>query len=149
MYQATNGATGVVYAVGDSIWKCGNFSGTQTWTRQTSVPTTLRPMYGVDGTSATAAYAVGDIENVIATTDGSTWSLKTSGTKVFDTLLTYKYLTPNVSHTLLIDAMIQFGSLKGYQKSVTLNIRPGKDTTVTPNSALTKCGYGGATPACQ
>jgi hypothetical protein len=38
--------------------------------------------------------------------------------------------------------------LRGYQALKTVLLAPGKDTTVTPNSSLAKCGYSGFS-ACQ
>jgi photosystem II stability/assembly factor-like uncharacterized protein len=141
----STGNGGVVYAVGDGLWKCSNFSRTQTWSSQTNAGT--QPLNGVDFTSTTAGYAVGGLESVLGTTNGTAWSLRTSGTRQFDTLLTYKYLKPNQPHTLLLDAMVQFSlPLKGYQQAVTLNIGAGKDTTLLPGTYLARCGYGG--PAC-
>jgi hypothetical protein len=142
----STGTGGVVYAVGDSVWACFNFAGTQAWAKQAGV--TPQPLHGVDFISSTTGFAVGGLETIIGTLNGNPSVVQTSGTKQFDTLLTYKYLKPKVSHTVLLDAMTGFTlPLKGYQKTVAINLGPGKDTTIIPNGYLSKCGYGGA--VCQ
>ena len=87
---------------------------------------------------------IGDAGSMVTSTTGTSWTKNSVGTKSFDMLLTYKYLKPNVSHTLLMDAIDSLsGPLRGYQASKTVLLTPGKDTTVTPNVSLTKCGYSG------
>ena len=141
------GNGGIVYAVGDSIWKSSTFGTTpQTWSLLTNP--SAQSMRGVDFTSTTTGYAVGGLETILGTTaSGAPWTIKTSGTKMFDTLLTYKYLKPGVSHTVILDAMINTSSLKGYQGVQSINVASGRDSTI--NLPVTKCGYGGATPTCQ
>jgi photosystem II stability/assembly factor-like uncharacterized protein len=108
-------------------------------------------LYGVAWTTNTTGGAVvGDKGSVsIAVTEAS-WTFQPFGTKLFDVFLTYKYFTPNVSHSLTMDAIDTLsGTLRGYQAVKTVLLAPGKDTTVTPNSSLAQCGYGGVTPACN
>ncbi len=142
---ASTGTGGDVYAVSDSLWKCSNFAATQSWVKQ---PLAAPLLNAVDFTSATTGFVAGGLESVLSTSDGTTWNPLTSGTKLFDTLLTYKYLKPNKPDTILMDAMVKFGlPLKGYQKSIIVNLAPGKDSTMTPGGGLVKCGYEG--PVCE
>jgi photosystem II stability/assembly factor-like uncharacterized protein len=142
----STGSNGVVYAVGESIWACTNFSGTQVWTQQTGI--NEQPLNGVDFTASNTGYAVGGLETIVGTVNGGPLVLQNEGAKQFDTLLTYKYLRPKMSHTVLLEAMTRYTlPLKGYQKVVSINLSPGMDTTIIPGSSLTKCGYGGT--VCQ
>ena len=60
----------------------------------------------------------------------------------FDVHLSYKYFTPNVSHNLILDAVDTLsGTLRGYQALKSVLLAPGKDSTLTPSSSLTQCGY--------
>ncbi|GEM_PF-5674426 len=110
---------------------------------------TLSDLYAIGFTSnEAAATAVGDAGSMLVSASLTSWNLQPIGTKSFDMLLTYKYLKPNVSHTLILDAIDTLSStLRGYQATKTITLSPGKDTTLTPNSSLTKCGY--ITPACS
>ncbi len=89
-------------------------------------------------------WATGANEVVVRTpnTPTTTWSVKTSGAKLFDELLTYKYLKPGASNTILIQAIDRDSPLRGYQTSFTLTVGAGQDSTI--NYGLTRCGYGGA-----
>ncbi len=99
-------------------------------------------------TNGSVGTLIGEVGSMVTSANGTTWTKKSVGTKSFDMLLTYKYLKPNVSHTLLMDAIDTLsGPLRGYQASKTVLLTPGKDTTVTPNASLTKCGYSGF-PSC-
>ena len=101
-------------------------------------------------TNDASGLAVGQYSATSYTTTNTTFTYRPFGAKTFDLSLTYKYLTPNVSHILKMDAIdTTAGSLRGYQVSKTVLLSPGKDTTVTPSSSLIKCGWGGSNPACN
>ncbi len=119
--------------------------GGASWTARSSG--TTNNFDGVAWTSNdNAGVAVGAYSTIDYTTNYTSYVLHTFGTKSFDLSLTYKYLSPNVSHTLLMQAIDTLqGTLRGYQVSKTLLLSPGKDTTVTPNAGLTQCG---ASPVC-
>jgi hypothetical protein len=88
----------------------------------------------------------GGNEIVVGTTNGTTWMHQSKGAKLFDQLLTYKYLRPSVSNTILIQAIDRPSPLRGYQTSFSITVGAGQDSTVS--YGLTRCGYGGATPPC-
>lgn len=104
--------------------------------------------------SNTSGWIVGSGGGIRYTTDtGNTWTAQTVGVNgafypgTFDQSLSYKYLTPNVSHTLLLQAIdTTAGPLRGYEATRTVNLSPGKDSTLSTTS-LDKCGYSGY-PAC-
>jgi photosystem II stability/assembly factor-like uncharacterized protein len=135
------------YAVGDGgvLLSTGNAA---TWTLRATG--TTQNLYGIAwSANASGAIAVGGLGALVTSANGTAWTLAWSGTKSFDEQMTCKYLTPNVPHTLIMQAIdVESGTLRGYQASRTLLLAPGKDTTVTPASSLVQCGYGGATPAC-
>lgn len=112
---------------------------------------TVEDLYGIGwSTNESVGVGVGALGTVAYTTDNSSFTRILIGTKSFDMLLAYKYFTPNVTHSLLLEAIDTLaGPLRGYQALKSVTLAPGKDTTVTPNSSLSKCGYGGVTPACQ
>jgi len=135
----------VGWAAGDS-GKLLTTSNGSSWNSQSSG--TSQNLLTVMATSATAVYAAGFTSTLLNTSNGGTgWTLKYFGTKTFDHLLSYKYLKPNVSHTLIMDAMDTLSTtLRGYQKVVSLNLATGVDTTITPSGGLVACG--GSQPAC-
>ncbi|MEO7426689.1 MAG: YCF48-related protein [Fibrobacteria bacterium] len=134
------------YAVGDGGVILSTSDGTN-WTLRASG--TAQNLYGISWTTnGSDATAVGKVGTIASTTTGTSYALQLLGTKSFDVQLTYKYFTPNVSHTLLMEAIdTTAGTLRGYQVAKTIMLAPGKDSTVTPSSNLTKCGYSGS-PAC-
>lgn len=119
------------------------------WTARASG--TVHNLYGITwSTNGSVITALGDLGTVSYSTNNTSFTRLLVGTKSFDMLLAFKYFTPDVSHDLLLDAIDTIaGPLRGYQAAKTVLLAPGKDTTVTPNSSLVKCGYGGVTPACQ
>lgn len=135
------------YAVGDGgvLLSTGNGS---SWTLRATG--TTQNLYGIAWTTnGSGAAAVGGLGALARSTNGTAWTLAWNGSKSFDEQLTYKYFTPNISHTLVMQAMdVESGALRGYQATKTLMLAPGKDSTVTPASSLAQCGYGGVTPAC-
>lgn len=135
------------YAVGDGGVLLSTADGTNWTLRATG---TVQNLYGMAwSANASAAIAVGALGALVKSTNGTSWSLDWNGAKSFDEWMTYKYLTPDVPHTPIMQAIdVESGSLRGYQANRTLLLAPGKDTTVTPASSLMQCGYGGATPAC-
>jgi photosystem II stability/assembly factor-like uncharacterized protein len=94
-------------------------------------------------------WAVGGNGIVLRTTTAAVggWTHKSSGTKSFDKWLAYKYLKPGVTNTVLMEAIDRESPLRGYQASISLTLGAGQDSTL--NSAMTRCGYGGLTPACS
>jgi photosystem II stability/assembly factor-like uncharacterized protein len=136
-------------AVGSGGTVIGTGDGGLTWTSLD--PGTTNDLYGVSWTTnANSGVAIGAYSAISYSTDGTTYSFRPFGAKSFDIMLAYKYFTPDVSHTLLMDAIDTLGGpLRGYQAGKFLLLSPGKDTTVTPNPGLTQCGYGGAIPACS
>lgn len=120
-----------------------------TWTARATG--TLMNLYAVGmTTNASGGSFIGDKASMGISTDGTAWTFRPFGTKLFDVHLTYKYFTPNVSHALRMEAIDTLSAaLRGYQALKNVTLAPGKDTTVTPNSSLTQCGYGGAVPACN
>ena len=136
----TSSSTGIAVGDGGTVLRTTNAS---SWTA-TSISTTknLKSIWWTANSSAAAI--VGEVATVLNSTTGTSWTFNPYGTKSFDQLLTYKYLTPNVSHTLLLDAIDTLsGNARGFQASKIVLLSPGKDTTVTPNTAMTKCGYAG------
>jgi photosystem II stability/assembly factor-like uncharacterized protein len=115
------------------------------WTAQSSG--TEQTLRAVVSTNNTVAHAAGATATVVNTANGGTaWTPMYLGTKVFDKLLTYKYLTPSVTHTLILGAIDTLdGPLRGYQATLTLHSAAGLDTTV-PSASLVACG--GSNPAC-
>ncbi|MDB5104384.1 MAG: Cadherin-like beta sandwich protein [Fibrobacteres bacterium] len=94
--------------------------------------------------NGSAGAMVGDKAGISTSTTGTAWTFRPYGTKSFDVHLTYKYFSPNVSHSLTMDAIDTLsGPLRGYQVTRSVLLAPGKDSTVTPNSSLAKCGYAG------
>ncbi len=135
-------ATNTGYAVGDSGTLLKTTDGTS-WT-----PTVLTSAQNLNAirwtTNNNTGALVGNVGTMITGTNGTTWSHALVGTKSFDMLLTYKYLTPNISHTVLMDAMDTLSTpMRGYQATKTISISAGKDTTITPTTGLSKCGYSG------
>lgn len=145
IYMTTT-ASGTVVGKGGLILTTAD--GGATWTPYSSG--TSLDFYCVGWTSnRNSGVALGASSAISYTTSNTAFAFQPFGTKSFDVLLAYKYFTPNVSHTLLMDAVDTLsGALRGYQASKTVLLSPGKDTTISPNSSLSKCGYGGATPAC-
>lgn len=141
----TSATTG--YAVGDGGVILTTSDGT-TWTLRASG--TVQNLNGIAWTSnGNNAAAVGNLGSISASANGTSYAHQLIGTKSFDLYLTYKYFTPNVPHTLLLDAIDTLsGNLRGYQVSKAVLLAPGRDSTVTPGSSLAKCGYGGTNPAC-
>ncbi len=135
------------YAVGDGGVMVATMNGTAWSARATN---TTQNLYGVAWTTnGSGAVAVGDLGAIVSSPDGTAWTLQWNGTKSFDSQLTYKYFTPNVSHSLRLEAMdIESGTLRGYQVIKTLLLAPGKDSTITPNPGLTQCGYASPSPVC-
>lgn len=140
----TSATTGTVVGKGGVILTTAD--GTA-WTARSSG--TALDLYGVGWTSnGSSGVAIGAYSAVSYTATNTAFSFQPYGTKSFDVMLAYKYFTPNVSHSLLMDAVDTLaGALRGYQASKTVLLAPGKDTTVTPNSSLAKCGYSGS-PNC-
>jgi photosystem II stability/assembly factor-like uncharacterized protein len=100
-----------------------------------------------------AGFVIGGTQSMLSTSNGGDgangWAgsfVGIPGAKTFDQLLTYKYLKPNQSHTILFQAIDQASPLRGYQGSRTVIIGAGKDSTIV--QPITKCGYGSPTPAC-
>lgn len=129
------------YVVGDGGVLLTTSDGTA-WTSRASG--TTQNLYGIGwSTNGSAAVAVGGMGAVATSATGTAWTQQWIGTKSFDVFLAYKYFTPGVSHTVLLDAIDTVaGALRGYQASRTVVLAAGKDSTLT-TSSLVKCGYSG------
>jgi photosystem II stability/assembly factor-like uncharacterized protein len=140
----TSATAGTIVGKGGVILTTAN--GTS-WTSRSGG--TTQDFYGAGWTAnGNSGVAIGAYSAVSYTTTNTAFSFQPYGTKSFDVMLAYKYFTPNVSHSLLMDAVDTLaGALRGYQAAKTVLLAPGKDTTVTPNSSLAKCGYSGS-PNC-
>jgi photosystem II stability/assembly factor-like uncharacterized protein len=141
----TGTSSGTIVGMGGVILTTSN--GTS-WTARGSGTTS--DFYGVGwSANASSGVAVGAFSAISYTTTNTAFAFQPYGTKDFDVMLAYKYFSPDVSHSLLMDAVDTLaGALRGYQAAKTVLLAPGKDTTVTPNSSLAKCGYSGS-PACS
>ena len=51
-------------------------------------------------------------------------------TKVFDHILTYKYLLPNISHSIVLQAFTNTQGTQGYERSYTISVSPNQDTLI-------------------
>jgi photosystem II stability/assembly factor-like uncharacterized protein len=69
--------------------------------------------------------------------------MQTAGSKIFDVRLSSKYLKPGVANTVLIQAIDRDKDLplRGYEKTLTVTVGAGQDSTL--NTQLLPCGYGG------
>jgi len=101
-------------------------------------------------TGNTTCWVVGGRElvmrNLFAPTD-SNWNLMSLGAKRFDHTMYSKYLRPGVTDSVIIQAIDRLSPLRGYEKRLGINVGAGQDTTI--NAGMTRCGYGGLTPACR
>lgn len=139
-------SVGWVTGEGGLILKTVN--GGSTWVPQASnSAVTLRWIRFRDDNEG---FVIGGTQSMLATTNGgSAWNSRlvgVPGARTFDQTLTYKYLRPHQSSTILMQAMDRDSPLRGYQTSITLVIGAGRDSTIV--SPMTRCGYGGSTPAC-
>ena len=60
------------------------------------------------------------------------------GARIFNEVLSYKYLKPGQSHKILVEAIDRASPLRGYQAEFLVTVGAGKDTTVT--RSLAPCG---------
>lgn len=137
-----NGASnGTIVGDGGTILTTTNAGAN--WTTRASG--TVHDLYGIAwSTNGSVITALGALGTVSYSTDNASFSRLLVGTKSFDMLMAYKYFTPNVAHSLVLDAIDTIaGALRGYQAAKTVLLAPGKDTTVTPNTSLDICGYAG------
>lgn len=86
------------------------------------------------------------MRNLFAPSD-SNWNLMSLGAKRFDYTMFSKYLRPGTMDSVVIQAIDRPSPLRGYEKRLGISIGAGQDTTI--NAGMTRCGYGGATPACR
>jgi photosystem II stability/assembly factor-like uncharacterized protein len=108
---------------------------------------TTETLRGIQCSGASVAcWTVGTNETVLKSANGTSWAAQGGGVREFDELLAYKYLKPGVSATVVLQAIDQVSPVRGYQATLSLNVGAGVDSTV--NTGLTRCGYGGSTPAC-
>jgi hypothetical protein len=77
----------------------------------------------------------------------TSWNALSFGAKKFDFTLSSKYLRPGVIDTVILQAIDRASPLRGFEKRLGINIGAGVDSTI--NTGMTRCGYGGATPACR
>jgi photosystem II stability/assembly factor-like uncharacterized protein len=120
-------------------------SATSAWSALSSgTSETLRGIQCSGG--SVACWTVGTNEAVLKSTNGTSWTVQGGGVRDFDELLAYKYLKPGVSATVVLQAIDQVSPLRGYQATLSLNMGAGVDSTL--QTGLTRCGYGGSTPAC-
>lgn len=138
-----NANLGWVTGENGTILKTTN--GGTTWIAQTSnTSATIRwASFRDDNTG----FMIGGTQSLLKTVNGGTsWSgssVGVSGERTFDQTLTWKYLRPGQSHSIVMEAIDRASPLRGYQSSLTLTPGAGQDSTIL--SPLTRCGYGGPT----
>ncbi|HKP96903.1 MAG TPA: YCF48-related protein [Fibrobacteria bacterium] len=132
------------WAIGDSGLVLHSIDGGSTWATQNSM--TEESLHGIAFTQNEAyASIIGGHGRMLRSSGGSSWTLDAVGTRAFDLLLAYKYLLPISPHTLVLEAMDTLGlPLRGYQRSLSISIGPGVDSTISTIGGLLKCGYAGS-----
>jgi hypothetical protein len=74
---------------------------------------------------------------------GADWSglfVGVPGERTFDRTLIWKYLRPNQTNQVILEAVDRFSQpLRGYQSVFNLNVGAGQDSTLV--SPMTRCGY--------
>lgn len=86
--------------------------------------------------SDSAALVPNAVKKVRFKVDGTVRDSVTLNSKTFDQLLTYKYLTPNTNHTVLVQVFDIAGVTRGYERSKVINIPSNKDTTVSLDTTI-------------
>lgn len=135
-----NSSTGWVTGEDGAILKTTN--GGDTWTPQES--NTSVDLRWVNFRDASRGFIIGGTESILETENGGTnWGglfVGVPGDRTFDRLLTYKYLKPNQSQEIILDAMDRFSlPLRGYQSVVNLTVGAGVDSTIV--SPMSRCGH--------
>jgi photosystem II stability/assembly factor-like uncharacterized protein len=138
-----------IYAAGDSGVIRANITGGPAADLVTTlVPGTTESLRSLRcRNTANICWVVGTNATLANTTNAtvSPWTFQTSGTKLFDKLLTYKYLKPGVPTTVTLQAIDTISpSLRGYQATQVITTGAGVDSTI--NMPMTRCGS--PTPAC-
>lgn len=138
-------STDRIYAVGDGgVMRSATALADLTQALSTGTTESLRSVQCEGITNN--CWSIGSNEVVIRSTNVTSWVQKSSGAKLFEQKLAYKYLRPGISNTVLLQAIDRQSPLRGYQVSASVTVGAGQDSTIT--YGLTRCGYGGATPAC-
>ncbi len=143
-----NANVGWVTGANGEVFKTTN--GGTTWAQQTTIVTTI-PLTWISFRNTSDGFIIGGTNSLYSTTNGgSTWTSLFAGglpgARLFDALLTYKYLKPGKSHTILVEAIDRVSpSLRGYQKSFSLTPGAGQDITISHE--LIRCGH--VTQNCQ
>jgi photosystem II stability/assembly factor-like uncharacterized protein len=158
--KQTSGVSGTLYGVyfthPDTGWVTGDggailktVNGGANWVPQASGSSlTLR---WTNFRNNQRGFAIGGTQSLVNTTNGGgSWNgnfVGVPGTKLFDEVLTYKYLKPGQPNTVLMEAIDDMTlPLRGFQATRTVTVGAGVDSTLS--SPLTRCGYGLPTPAC-
>lgn len=144
-----NASTGWVTGATGEVFKTTN--GGTTWTQQATIVTTI-PLTWISFRNTSEGFIIGGSNSLYSTNNGgTTWNALFAGgmpgARIFDEVLTYKYLKPGKPHTILVEAIDRAPpSLRGYQSSFVLTVGAGQDTTIL--QPLTRCGHNGSSP-CQ
>jgi photosystem II stability/assembly factor-like uncharacterized protein len=158
--KQTSGVGGTLYGVyfthPDTGWVTGDggailktVNGGANWVAQASGSSiTLR---WTNFRNNQRGFAIGGTQSLVNTTNGgASWGgnfVGVPGTKLFDEVLTYKYLKPGQANTVLMEAIDDLSlPLRGFQATRTVTVGAGVDSTLS--SPLTRCGYGLPTPDC-
>lgn len=147
----TGGTPGAasIYVAGDSGVIRANVTGSPGANLVTSlVPGTTESLRSLRcRNTANICWVVGTNATLASTTNAtvSPWTFQTSGTKLFDRVLTHKYFKPGVPTTVTLQAIDTLSpTLRGYQSTQIITTGAGVDSTIT--MPLTRCG--GSNPAC-
>ncbi len=140
---------GIYFANASTGWASGEngrvlktVNGGNTWVPQASgTDVTLRWIHFRD---ANRGFIIGGTESILETSDGgSDWSglfVGVPGQRTFDRTLSWKYLKPNQSNQVILEAVDRFSQpMRGYQSVINLTVGAGQDSTLV--SPMTRCGY--------
>lgn len=135
-----NANTGWVTGANGEVFKTTN--GGATWVQQTTIVTTI-PLTWISFRNTSDGFIIGGTNSLYRTSNGGTsWEALFAGglpgARIFNEVLSYKYLKPGQSHKILVEAIDRASPLRGYQAEFLVTVGAGKDTTVT--RSLAPCG---------